>query len=525
SREWRRKPTSDAGQEVNSPNLIPQHHQSPINLAAVQRETREVERMQTREQILEDINQATQQYLNCPDPKEAAARRLRVIASEKRGQVDETVETMLAHIIPPDPQEQLVLQHSQTQQIRTRDQVLEDLQDVTLQYLSCADPCEAQARQRRVLQGDAHGHMEETATRILSSAPTLTVTESSPLVDTVEQRMMIPSPFKENLTKDCPQEERNEDETIQNEESDSNVHPRRRRREHTRTRSVNVSPNVLLGASLRKRNISSMAMSPARRNSTAKNKTQAQQKIETLQQELDKAMSNPRIERFLPGFADQIQCLQPSLRGVEDRYVWQPLPSAVCLPPTGVSKPIFPWVIWSIWKDRNLLIFGNKSLTPAEIASKSLNLAREWSNAQELLPTGQNSKMGQQETSVRNLPPSDPEIVVCKSDAAWDAERNRAGLAWVLRGRQESVVDQGSTIQYFVNSPLIAEALAVREGIFKAASQGISSLWVCSDNRTLIRAINNKNQRKELYKNRLRSDQTEEFSQTGSRAIGLFQKV
>ena len=232
--------------------------------------------MQTREQILEDINQATQQYLNCPDPKEAAARRLRVIASEKRGQVDETVETMLAHIIPPDPQEQLVLQHSQTQQIRTRDQVLEDLQDVTLQYLSCADPCEAQARQRRVLQGDAHGHMEETATRILSSAPTLTVTESSPLVDTVEQRMMIPSPFKENLTKDCPQEERNEDETIQNEESDSNVHPRRRRREHTRTRSVNVSPNVLLGASLRKRNISSMAMSPARRNSTAKNKTQAQ---------------------------------------------------------------------------------------------------------------------------------------------------------------------------------------------------------------------------------------------------------
>lgn len=132
--------------------------------------------------------------------------------------------------------------------------------------------------------------------------------------------------------------------------------------------------------------------------------------------------------------------------------------SAICLPPTGVSKPIFPWVIWSIWKDRNLLVFENKSLTP----------------------------------------PSDPEIVVCKSDAAWDAERHRAGLAWVLRGRQESAVDQGSTIQHFLNSPLIAEALAVREGIFKAASQGNSSLWVYSDNRTLIRAINNKNQRKEL---------------------------
>ena len=68
----------------------------------------------------------------------------------------------------------------------------------------------------------------------------------------------------------------------------------------------------------------------------------------------------------------------------------------------------------------------------------------------------------------------------------------------MLRGRQESAVNQGSTTQHFVNSPLVAEALAVREGLFKAASQGISNLWMCSDNRPLIRAINNKNHRKEL---------------------------
>ncbi|KAG2321151.1 hypothetical protein Bca52824_014364 [Brassica carinata] len=71
---------------------------------------------------------------------------------------------------------------------------MEDLQDVTLQYLSCADPCEAQVRQHRVLQRDAHGQMEETATRIISSAPILAGVESSLLVDTVEQRIMISSP-------------------------------------------------------------------------------------------------------------------------------------------------------------------------------------------------------------------------------------------------------------------------------------------------------------------------------------------
>lgn len=49
-----------------------------------------------------------------------------------------------------------------------------------------------------------------------------------------------------------------------------------------------------------------------------------------------------------------------------------------------------------------------------------------------------------------------------------------------------------------MNSPLIGEALAVREGLFMAANQGVSNLWLCSDNRTLVGAIINKTQRKEL---------------------------
>ncbi|KAF2581295.1 hypothetical protein F2Q68_00006107 [Brassica cretica] len=86
---WKPPPAVD--QEVNSPSLNPQQNQLTINLAPTQHEMRELERQQMRELLLEDINQATQQYLNCPDPTEAAARRLRVLASEKRGQVGETV--------------------------------------------------------------------------------------------------------------------------------------------------------------------------------------------------------------------------------------------------------------------------------------------------------------------------------------------------------------------------------------------------------------------------------------------------
>nr|VDD55862.1 unnamed protein product [Brassica oleracea] len=84
------------------------------------------------------------------------------------------------------------------------------------------------------------------------------------------------------------------------------------------------------------------------------------------------------------------------------------------------------------------------------------------------------------------------------SDAAWEATRFRAGLAWVIKGDLTSEVRRGSSVQDFVNSPLVGEALAIRECLFMVANQGISNLWCCSDNLTLIRAITHKIQRKEL---------------------------
>ncbi|CAF1926420.1 unnamed protein product [Brassica napus] len=47
---------------------------------------------------------------------------------------------------------------------------MDDLQEVTRQYVNCPDPIESAARRQRVLHGDAHGQMEETADRILTAA-------------------------------------------------------------------------------------------------------------------------------------------------------------------------------------------------------------------------------------------------------------------------------------------------------------------------------------------------------------------
>nr|VDD32640.1 unnamed protein product [Brassica oleracea] len=53
-----------------------------------------------------------------------------------------------------------------------REQIMKELNDVTMQYLCCADPTEAAARKQRVLTSDASCLMEKTATTILASETT-----------------------------------------------------------------------------------------------------------------------------------------------------------------------------------------------------------------------------------------------------------------------------------------------------------------------------------------------------------------
>ena len=54
--------------------------------------------------------------------------------------------------------------------IPTNEELMGELRDVTLQYVSCADPSESAARKRRVIQGEERGLMAATTSLILEAA-------------------------------------------------------------------------------------------------------------------------------------------------------------------------------------------------------------------------------------------------------------------------------------------------------------------------------------------------------------------
>ncbi|XP_048615609.1 uncharacterized protein LOC125588345 [Brassica napus] len=171
----------------------------------------------------------------------------------------------------------------------------------------------------------------------------------------------------------------------------------------------------------------------------------------------------------------------------------------VCLPPTGISGDVLPWVCWILWTSRNNLIFENRRFSPEETATKGLELAREWNLAQnkEKAPK-EVPKITHQRNQQKDVGLDSNETIRCTTDAAWEKETQRAGLAWTFEGQGLPDRLQGSAIQHSVSSPLIAEAVAMRSALRKALALGFHKIKAFTDNLTLVRAINSNLQRKEI---------------------------
>ncbi|KAH0872983.1 hypothetical protein HID58_070345, partial [Brassica napus] len=171
-----------------------------------------------------------------------------------------------------------------------RGAIMEELQEVTRQYLSCPDPVEAAARRQRVLYGDANGMMEETVERLLASGQGIPTEQRRqraadsnpvtppPLHENPFQAPLFPDPStpytpptreEEDWGQDPPGSTEAQTEQTKQKESDGEEtlkeFQNKVRRKTTRTakrKQIRESPNILRGASSKKRKLSQVQNSP-----------------------------------------------------------------------------------------------------------------------------------------------------------------------------------------------------------------------------------------------------------------------
>uniref|UniRef100_M4EUN1 RNase H type-1 domain-containing protein n=1 Tax=Brassica campestris TaxID=3711 RepID=M4EUN1_BRACM len=184
-------------------------------------------------------------------------------------------------------------------------------------------------------------------------------------------------------------------------------------------------------------------------------------------------------------FAKQVWTSAPVFPSIEYngsivlRNQWINLISRKNLPPTGVEGQLAPWILWGIWTARNNLVFNDKLTSATETLSKAISLAREWGTCQTI------------SSPLPAVPPTQahasPNCIVVKSDAAWNETLNVAGLGWVMEGQNRT--SSFSLPAHHVRTPLAAEALALREAIWKCRELGFTRIRCESDSAVLVKAL------------------------------------
>ncbi|XP_009111228.2 uncharacterized protein LOC103836687 isoform X1 [Brassica rapa] len=133
----------------------------------------------------------------------------------------------------------------------------------------------------------------------------------------------------------------------------------------------------------------------------------------------------------------------------------------ISLPPLGLGDiPLYPWVLWVLWTNRNKLLFENKQFSEENSVLKAIQDARAWKAAQ----------------------------------TSWNPSTGNCGLGWYLQDAEKVHTDCFSSHRRFVSSALVAEALAVKAAIMAATSSHVSSLNVFSDSKVLISLLKSQTQ-------------------------------
>ncbi|KAF2570708.1 hypothetical protein F2Q70_00006874 [Brassica cretica] len=119
--------------------------------------------------------------------------------------------------------------------------------------------------------------------------------------------------------------------------------------------------------------------------------------------------------------------------------------------------------------------------------------AREWTLAQN------HSNTASPPARMINLEPNPnrPNYLAIYTDAAWNPSTGCAAFGWIIDDPITS--SQHSATETFVSSPLMAEALVLRQAIIFALNHGIGSAVIHSDSQSLIKMIRSNSFVLEIY--------------------------
>nr|VDD32822.1 unnamed protein product [Brassica oleracea] len=151
------------------------------------------------------------------------------------------------------------------------------------------------------------------------------------------------------------------------------------------------------------------------------------------------------------------------------------------LPPLGLTDDaLLPWLLWDLWKARNLMVFEGKCFQVEDIITKAVVDARAWEMA------NFQTRIQEKKAPSSRIPSSAP---ACWIDGAWPEATLTGGIGWIIKSEGGEVLCRGSSNRSHVGSALMAEALALREALRKAKDLNLHSLQIFLDSQVLVSSL------------------------------------
>lgn len=88
------------------------------------------------------------------------------------------------------------------------------------------------------------------------------------------------------------------------------------------------------------------------------------------------------------------------------------------------------WIMWQLWKNRNLLLFVRKFLPANFMVKKAVDEARGWAEVNRLMAHDQTIE---DSTNERYWEPPCVGYVKCNVGVCWSRKSTMSGASWVVR--------------------------------------------------------------------------------------------
>ncbi|CAL9221313.1 unnamed protein product [Arabidopsis halleri] len=158
----------------------------------------------------------------------------------------------------------------------------------------------------------------------------------------------------------------------------------------------------------------------------------------------------------------------------------------------------FPWIIWRIWKNRNLFFFEGKRFSALETMRKVREDVEDWFAAQ--VVEGERKSLVEREVfagsplvtaapAVRWIPPP-KEWFKCNVGMSWSRRNSMVGVAWVLRNDLGNVLLHSRRAFTNINSLMEAHFLSIVWAIESMVSHRINRVIFGVESAVLVGVMN-----------------------------------